>query len=38
MNTTITIQTFKFNYSMESHENVVKLYYTYSWRHNTQVL
>ena len=38
MNTTIPIQTFKLNnYSMESHQNVAKLQYTYSWRHSIEV-
>ena len=37
MNTTITLQTFKLNYSMESHQNVAKLQYTYSWRHSIEV-
>ena len=37
MNTTITIQTFKLNYSMESHQNMAKLQYTYSWRHSIEV-
>ena len=38
MNTTITMQTFKLNYSMESHQNVAKLQYAYSWRHSIEVL
>ena len=37
MNTAITIQTFKLNYGMESHQNVAKLQYTYSWRHSIEV-
>ena len=37
MNTIITLQTFKLNYSMESHQNMAKLQYTYSWRQSIEV-
>ena len=37
MNTIITTQTFKLTNSMESHQNVAKLQYTYSWRHSIEV-